>query len=68
MLGKVTPQVDSTLRATAQLTDLAQCDHMLLYLTAQTWTRGAESDILAEEVMKAMDLHVHLLLAHESAS
>jgi len=54
-----------SLIATAQPRDLAACDHMLLYLNAQTWTRGAESDVLAEEVRQAMDVGVHLLLAHE---
>jgi hypothetical protein len=56
------------LAATAQLTNLSECDHMLLYLNSQTWTRGLESDTLANEVTEAMDLGVHLLLAHESAS
>jgi hypothetical protein len=58
--------MDSILAATAKRADLAECDHMLLYLNALTWTRGAESDILADEVAQAMDLGVHLLLAHES--
>ena len=38
---------------------------MLLYLTSETWTRGIESPLLAAEVLKAMDLGVHILLAHE---
>ena len=38
---------------------------MLLYLTGQTWTRGKESDDLAAEVTRAMDLGVHVQLAHE---
>jgi hypothetical protein len=41
---------------------------MLLYLNAKTWTRRAESEKLADEVQVAMDLDVHLLLAHESES
>jgi hypothetical protein len=68
VLRNVMPEMGSTLAATATLTDLAECDRMLLYLNAQTWTRGAESDALAHEVAKAIDLDVHLLLAHESAS
>jgi hypothetical protein len=66
--AKATPAMDSMLTATGQLTELSECDHMLLYLNAQTWTRGAESDTLANEVREAMDLGVYLLLAHESAS
>jgi len=44
---------------------LSTCDHMLLYLTSQTWTRGAPSAALADEVGLAMDQGVHMLLAHE---
>jgi hypothetical protein len=38
---------------------------MLLYLTVKTWTHGAESDALGDELSEAMDLGVHILLAHE---
>lgn len=41
------------------------CLDVLLYLTGQTWTRGEESTALAEEIRKAMDLGVHVLLVHE---
>jgi hypothetical protein len=68
MLGKMATEEDNMLIATAQLTNLSACDHMLLYLTAQTWTRGAESDTLANEVRETINLGVHLLLAHESKS
>lgn len=44
---------------------LAQCEHLLLYLNSQTWTRGDRSEAFAEIVRRAMDLGVHLLLAHE---
>ena len=44
---------------------LQSCDHMLLYLTSQTWTSGFESTTLADELRIAMDLGVHVLLAHE---
>jgi len=57
--------VHNVLRATADIHDLGQCDHFLLYLTSQTWTRGDASSILAEEVRRAMDQCVHVLLAHE---
>ena len=58
----------NTLLATDNIDKLAECSHFLLYLTALTWTRGAESEVLADEVVKAMDLGVHILLAHESAA
>ena len=45
---------------------LEECEHMLLYLTSQTWTRCGASDALAEEARRAMDAGIHLLLAHES--
>jgi len=38
---------------------------MLLYLTGQTWTRGEASTKLGDELMKAMDLEVSILLVHE---
>ena len=47
---------------------LAECDHMLLYLTSQTWTRGAESDALGAELTRAFDLGVHVLLARALAA
>ena len=47
----------------------AVCAHCVWYryLTSQTWTRGAESAALAAEITQAMDLGVHVLLAHEMA-
>jgi len=51
--------------ATTNLDQVAQCDHMLLYLNAETWTRGEVSSGLADEVRIALDKEVHLLLAHE---
>jgi len=54
------------LTITTQLEQLPSCDHMLLYLHGETWTRGSEtSDELAGEVTIAMDSDVHVLLAHE---
>ena len=54
------------LYATSDTNRLTECDHLLLYLTSQTWTRGEASVALAAEVHRAMDLKVHVLLAHES--
>ena len=52
---------------TTHVERLAECDHLLLYLTSQTWTRGEEaSGALATVILRAMDLGVHVLLAHES--
>ena len=45
--------------------ELEQCDHVLVHLNAETWTRGAESDAFARDVCDAMRLGVHRLLAHE---
>ena len=44
--------------------DLNKCQHMLVYLTNETW-RGEDSAQFAAEVEQAMDEAVHLLLAHE---
>jgi hypothetical protein len=38
IMGTVTHEVNSMLKATTELADLSECDHMLLYLNAQTWT------------------------------
>jgi hypothetical protein len=38
---------------------------MLVYLTAQTWTRADESSMFGVEVGRAMDANVPLLLVHE---
>lgn len=53
------------LYVTTDADKLAECEHMLLYLTALTWTSGEQSTQLAKEVAQAMDLGVHILLAHE---
>jgi len=53
------------LRMTTNVDCLEECDHLLLYLTSQTWTRGEASKVLADAVLRAMDLGVHVLLAHE---
>ena len=65
-LAKVTMKYGNTLYATNDPDHLEECGHMLLYLHSQTWTRGDDvSSALAEHVAKAMDLGVHVLLAHE---
>ena len=65
MLRKATPEMDSILAATAKRADLAECDHMLLYLNALTWTSGEASCDLAAEIAVAMSAGVPVLLAHE---
>ena len=44
---------------------LSECEHMLLYLNAQTWTRGEASNALGAELSAAMDRGVNIVLAHE---
>jgi len=46
---------------------VGECKHMLVYLTAHTWTSGAQSEAFADDVREAMRRGVHLLLAHEMA-
>jgi len=55
----------NTLFATATAANLSNCDHVVLYLTAKTWTRGDVSTALGKELMKAIDLGIHVLLVHE---
>ena len=53
---------------TADLAALDACEHMLLYLTSATWTRGEESAAFAHEVCEALRKGVHLLVCHEFPS
>jgi hypothetical protein len=53
--------------ATTDAQRLTECEHMLLYLNGQTWTRGEASEALGKEVQQARELGVHVLLTHESA-
>jgi len=56
---------EQVLLVTSNCSRLDECSHMLLYLNGQTWTRGTASAALGKELMKAMDLGVDVLLAHE---
>ena len=52
-----------TLLVTTEIENMVKCDHVLLYLTGQTWSRGeAETEALATELLQAMELNVHVLL------
>jgi hypothetical protein len=62
---KRTSAPDTTLHVTQDVEQLGDCDFMLVYLTAQTWTRAEESRMFGLEVGRAMDAQVPLLLAHE---
>merc|ERR1711998_513318 len=55
----------NTLYVTNEAANLPQCDHVLLYLTSQTWTRGEQSAKLGVELTMAQDLGIHIRLAHE---
>jgi len=63
-----TRRTASLLKMTTRAADLGGCDHMLLYLNSQTWTRGQASAALADELLDALDRNVHVLLAHEMPS
>ena len=45
--------------------DIGTTSMMLLYLNGRTWTSGASSDALADDVRQAMRAGKHLVLAHE---
>jgi len=53
------------LHMTTSKHDLQDCDHMLVYLTNETWTRGDASNTFADEVRGAMKAKMHLILVHE---
>ena len=63
--GKGAPR----LLVTSASEDLAKCDHILLYLTGQTWTRGQAATMALEaELLEAMELDVHVLLVRADRS
>ena len=53
------------LKVGSSLDELDQCEYMLLYLTANTWTHGDSSIAFARELGRAQRLGVRLLLVHE---
>jgi hypothetical protein len=53
------------LKWTAEPEQLPQCEHMLIVLTAETWSLGNKSNQFAHEVCTAMRCGVHRLLVHE---
>lgn len=44
---------------------MLQCEHFLVYLTSQTWTSGDASKTFADDVRRAMECQIPLLLCHE---
>jgi len=61
-----TASTKTALHVASSLEHLSVCDHMLIYLTEQTWTRSESTvEQFVSEVKGAMDAGVHLLLAHE---
>jgi len=58
-------KLTDALHVTTDAAKLPNCDHMLLYLTSQTWTRGEASATLGSELMMAMSLDIHVLVVHE---
>ena len=67
LMREVSNALDIDVLRTTRRADLPRCAHMLVYLNAQTFTSGAASAAFAREVARAMELEVHLLLAHEMA-
>ena len=54
------------LEYTTNFSELPGCEHMLIYLNGETWTRGdAASEDFQREVETALEHGVALLLAHE---
>ena len=50
---------------TEDFSKLEECQHILVHLNEETWTRGQDSDAFAHEVCDAMRAGVHRLLVHE---
>ena len=58
-------RTSNALHVTTEVAKVPSCDSVLVYLNGQTWTRGEASDKLGDELMKAMELNVNILLVHE---
>ena len=54
-----------TVEQTNEMSELGQCAKFVVYLTALTWRSGETSAQFADEVRRAMDMAVPLLLVHE---
>jgi len=64
-VGRELQQTCPAVTHTTTFGQLAECEHFVVLLTAQTWTRGEASDAFAREVTEAMRTGVHCLLVHE---
>ena len=53
---------------TEDFCELEACQHILVHLNHETWTRGSDSDAFAHEVCDAMRAGVHRLARHQSGS
>ena len=53
------------LKFTTDVQELEACEHIMIHLTSDTWTRDRASDEFAHEVCESMRLGVHRWLVHE---
>ena len=65
MVQELTDMFLPTLTWTDDPARLADCEHMLVVLTDDMWTRGVASSAFAHELCDAMRTGVHRLLVHE---
>ena len=65
LIKEVADKMGIQIHSTRSIDDIELCDHMLVYLTAHTWTSGKASAAFAKEVELAMHAGVRILLAHE---
>ena len=61
-------KASATLTYTADVTELAACDHMLVLLDGRTFTSGGDTANFIEHVHEAMRVGVHLNCIHEFPS
>jgi len=59
------PQAEELLHVTTDGRHMNKCAHMLVYLTAETWSTEAETSEFVREVARARELGIHLLIVHE---
>ena len=61
-------KASDTLTYTTDMSNLAECDHMLVLLDARTWTSGETTAKLVEHIHQAMRTGVHICCVHEFPS
>ena len=67
LIREVNATLDARIILSEKPDEQLECERMVIYLNACTWTRGASTDALSREIHAAMMGNIPLLLCHEMA-